>query len=36
MGWSVIEAEDGTAAARLLGDHPFLERGGIVQVNEPI
>ena len=36
MGWSVIEAEDGNAAARLLGDHPFISRGGMVQFNEPI
>jgi len=36
MGWSVIEAENGTAAVRLLGDHPFISRGGIVQLNEPI
>ena len=36
MGWSVIEAEDGNAAVRLLGDHPFISRGGIVQLSEPI
>jgi hypothetical protein len=36
MGWSVIEAEDGKAAARLLEDHPILIRGGIVQLSEPI
>jgi CutA1 divalent ion tolerance protein len=36
MGWSVIEAENGNAAARLLGDHPFISRGGILQLSEPI
>jgi len=36
MGWSVIEAEDGNAAVRLLGDHPFLSRGGMLQLSEPI
>ena len=36
MGWSVIEAEDGNAAVRLMEDHPFICRGGILQLNEPI
>jgi hypothetical protein len=36
MGWSVIEAEDGNAAVRLLEDHPFLSRGGILQLSEPV
>jgi len=36
MGWSVIEAEDGNAAVRLLTDHPFISRGGILQLSEPI
>jgi hypothetical protein len=36
MGWSVIEAEDGNTAARLLEDHPFISQGGIVQLSEPI
>ena len=36
MGWSVIEAEDGNAAVRLLADHPFISRGGILQLSEPI
>ena len=36
MGWSVIEAEDGDTAVRLLRDHPFLSRGGIVQLSEPV
>ena len=36
MGWSVIEAEDGNAAVRLMEDHPFISRGGILQLSEPI
>jgi hypothetical protein len=36
MGWSVIEAEDGNAAVRLMEDHPFISRGGLLQLNEPI
>jgi hypothetical protein len=36
MGWSVIEAEDVDAAVRLLGDHPFISRGGILQLSEPV
>jgi hypothetical protein len=36
MGWSVIEAEDGNAAVRLMEDHPFISRGGILQLNEPV
>ena len=36
MGWSVIEAEDGNAAVCLMKDHPFISRGGILQLNEPI
>jgi hypothetical protein len=34
-GWSVIEADDAESAAGLLADHPFLGRGGILQVSEP-
>lgn len=33
-GWSVIEAADLNAATKLLSDHPFIGRGGILQVNE--
>jgi hypothetical protein len=36
MGWSVIEAEDSDAAIRLMEDHPFISRGGIVQLSEPV
>jgi hypothetical protein len=36
MGWSVIEAENGNTAVRLLGDHPFITGGGILQLSEPI
>ena len=34
-GWSVIEAADADAVLDLLADHPFLGRGGALQVNEP-
>jgi hypothetical protein len=33
-GYSVIEAEDLAAAAALLRDHPFVGRGGALQVSE--
>jgi len=36
MGWSVIEAEDSGAAVRLVRDHPFLSRGAVLQLSEPI
>jgi hypothetical protein len=36
MGWSVIEAADGEAAARLLTDHPFISRGGVLRIIEPV
>jgi hypothetical protein len=36
MGWSVIEAEDGNMAVHLVRDHPFLGRGGVVQLSEPV
>jgi len=36
MGWSVIEAEDGSTAVRLLADHPFKSHGGMLQFSEPI
>jgi hypothetical protein len=34
-GWSVIEAADLNAATKLLADHPFIGRGGVLQINEP-
>ena len=34
-GWSVIEAADLNAAAKLVADHPFIGRGGVLQINEP-
>lgn len=34
-GWSVVEAEDLDAAVKLLADHPFIGRGGVLQVSEP-
>ena len=36
MGWSVIEAEDSSTAIRLMQDHPFISRGGILQLSEPV
>jgi hypothetical protein len=36
MGWSVIEAVDSDAAVRLVRDHPFISRGGILQISEPV
>lgn len=35
-GWSVIEAADADAAAQLLSDHPFIARGGTLQISEPV
>ena len=34
-GWSVIEAADADAAAQVLSDHPFISRGGVLQISEP-
>jgi hypothetical protein len=34
-GWSIVEASDMDAAVALLGDHPFIGRGGVLQVCEP-
>lgn len=35
-GWTVIEAPDVDAAARLLQDHPFISLGiGLLQIWEP-
>jgi hypothetical protein len=36
MGWSVLEAADSAAAVRLVQDHPFISRGGRVQLSEPV
>ena len=33
-GYSIIEAESSEAAVKLLETHPFVGRGGILQVNE--
>lgn len=35
-GWSVIEAADAQAAADILSDHPFIGRGGVLQISEPV
>lgn len=33
-GYSIIEAASSDAAVKLLETHPFVARGGILQVNE--
>jgi hypothetical protein len=35
-GYSVIEADDIDAAVELVRDHPFVDRGGSLQVNATI
>jgi len=35
-GWSVVEADDIDAALEMLQDHPFIGRGGQLQVGQPI
>lgn len=35
-GWSIIEAADMDAVAEILKDHPFVGRGGSLQINEPV
>ena len=35
-GWSIIESDDAESAAALLDDHPFIGRGGVLQVSEPV
>jgi hypothetical protein len=34
-GWSVLEAASLDEAAAMLGDHPFIGRGGQLQINQP-
>ena len=33
---SVVEAADADAVAEILKDHPFIGRGGSLQINEPV
>jgi hypothetical protein len=35
LGWSVIEADRPEDVPALLEDHPFVGRGGSLQINEP-
>lgn len=35
-GYSIVEADDLTAAAELLRKHPFIGRGGALQVSQTI
>jgi len=34
-GWSVLEAANAEEAAQKLSDHPFIARGGVLQISEP-
>jgi hypothetical protein len=34
-GWSVLEAASPEEAAQKLADHPFIARGGVLQISEP-
>ena len=34
-GWSVLEAANAEEAAQKLSDHPFIGRGGVLQISEP-
>jgi hypothetical protein len=36
QGWSVIEADSPEAAEQILSEHPFISRGGRLQVNTPV
>jgi hypothetical protein len=36
QGWSVIEAIDTEQAVFILRDHPFLARGGTLQIHQPV
>jgi hypothetical protein len=35
-GYSILEADDLAAAAELLRDHPFVGRGGALQVSQAV
>ncbi|MGH3464338.1 MAG: hypothetical protein ACRDP9_22950 [Kribbellaceae bacterium] len=35
-GYSILEADDLSAAAELLRDHPFVARGGALQVSQAV
>ena len=35
-GYSILEADDLAAAAELLRDHPYVGRGGALQVSEAV
>ncbi len=34
-GWSVLEAANAEEVAQKLSDHPFIGRGGVLQISEP-
>ena len=35
LGWSVIEADSPEGVASIIEDHPFVSRGGSLQINKP-
>ena len=35
-GWSIVEAAGMDEVADILKDHPFVSRGGSLQINEPV
>ena len=35
-GYSIVEADDLAAAAKLVSDHPFIARGGTLQVSQAV
>jgi hypothetical protein len=35
-GYSILEADDLAAAAELVRDHPFIARGGTLQVSQAV
>jgi len=35
-GWSIVEAADMDGVVEILSDHPFVGRGGSLQINEPV
>lgn len=35
-GWSIVDAADMDEVAAILKDHPFIGRGGSLQINQPV
>jgi len=36
LGWSIVQAVDARQAARLLRDHPLVQRGCLALIHEPV